>query len=233
MNEQLKIMMDFKGYGNPKGKYWFIGIEEALAIDNDEKLKPYISGVLHNNKGDYTKYKEEFYENLRNEGKSGRYTSTYDIVGKIIRSVEDIDEDLTEFLNKNLFTESGNNFYTNIFPLGKPNAKDSLQKRSLDFMGLQDMKEYFEIVRNYRYKNLYNFWNESNQAVTICFGKRNWDDFENLLNKDKSQRQEIIKDKIYLHSGSNIYLVPFFVNYSMNGNLIDILTTDIRNRIIK
>ena len=232
MNKRLKTMMDFKGYGNPKGKYWFIGIEEALAIDTDEKLKPYESGISNNNKGDYTKYKNEFYEQLRKDGIRGKYTSTYDIVGKIIKSVEGIDEDLTEFLDKNLFTETGNNFYTNIFPLGKSKANDSLQKKSLDFMGLKDMKEYFEAVKNYRNKNLHKLWKESNSTVTICFGKRNWDDFENLLKKDKSQRLEVVKDKIYLHSDSNIYLVPFFVNYAMNGNLIDMLSKDIRNRIL-
>lgn len=224
--------MDFKGYGNPHGKYWFIGIEEALTIDSDEKLKPYESGISYNTKGDYSKFKNEFYNELKEKGKRGTYTSTYDIAGKIIMNVEGNNEDLTKFLDKNILTENGNNFYTNIYPLGKPKANDKLQKKSLDYMGLSGMEEYRKIVKSDRFKSLSKLWTDSKPDVTICFGKGNWNEFENLLKLDSSKRKEIVKNRIYLHHKSTVYLVPFF-SYRKNciGDIIDELSHDIRNRI--
>ncbi len=33
MDDYFKIMNDFRGFGNPDGKFWFIGIEEAMPLD--------------------------------------------------------------------------------------------------------------------------------------------------------------------------------------------------------
>ncbi|MFC2126153.1 hypothetical protein ACFLU5_15225 [Bacteroidota bacterium] len=58
MNDRLKTIINFMGYGNPNGNYWFIGIEEKLSIDSEEKLKPYArkDGIYTSDIGDYTKW---------------------------------------------------------------------------------------------------------------------------------------------------------------------------------
>lgn len=35
MTEQFKILSDFKGFGNPNGKIWFMGLEEAVDFKSD------------------------------------------------------------------------------------------------------------------------------------------------------------------------------------------------------
>ena len=54
MNENLKVMVDFKGYGNPSGKYWFIGMEERLEINGDSEIGDYKRGIIFNKGGDYS-----------------------------------------------------------------------------------------------------------------------------------------------------------------------------------
>ena len=67
---------------------------------------------------------------------------------------------------------------------------------------------------------------------TICFGKRNWKNFDDLLQQDKSNRQEIVENRIYLYPESNVYLVPFFgYRRGSVGDLIDVLSNDIKKRI--
>lgn len=229
MNSRLKTVMNFKGYGNPEGKYWFIGIEEALSIDNDEKLKPYKSGILYNEIDDYTKEKEKFKKEKEHKGK--RYTSVYDIIGKVLMHVDGNTGDLTKFLDNNLFFRNGNNFYTNIFPLGKPKVKTKLPIEELEFFGIGDKDKYINAVEDERYKMLRKLWNDSNQEVTICFGKGHWNKFVELFNLKESKSIEVEKGKIAFYPDEKIYLVPFFVNFLMSGTMIDKLSQDIKKRI--
>ena len=232
MNDRLKTVMKFKGYGNPEGGYWFIGIEERLPIDNDDKLSPYKKGIMFNEKGDYSKYKAEFYQQKRKEGKRGTYTAVYDIMGKILMDIQGLNGDPTNFLDEHLFEENGSNFYTFLYPLGKRLATATLSKATKDFMGLNNMDEYYEIVEENRFKFLYKLWDDSKPKCTICFGKGNWNNFDKLLKQDKSNRLEVVENRIYFYPESNVYLVPFFGNRRGSiRDLINLLSNDIKKRI--
>ncbi len=228
MNERLQTMMDFKGYGNPQGKYWFIGVEEALAIDSEKKLEPYKKGIDYYETGGYTDARNQF----KRENPKKRYTSVYDIIGKIILKAEKGDDNnLIEFLDNHLFQKDGNNFYTIIYPLGKKKLTDNLSQKTLDFMGLRDMKEYLNKVRKYRFNKVYEYWTTARPLITICFGIGNWIDFRKIFHLDESQKEVKAEGKIEYYPQERIYLVPYFINHQMSGKMIDSLSCDIKKRM--
>ena len=146
--------------------------------------------------------------------------------------IQGLNGDPTNFLDEHLFEENGSNFYTFLYPLGKPEATSPLSDASMDFISLNDMDEYYELVEENRFKFLYKLWDHSKPKCTICFGKRNWKNFDDLLQQDKSNRQEIVENRIYLYPESNVYLVPFFgYRRGSVGDLIDVLSNDIKKRI--
>jgi hypothetical protein len=46
MNDQFQILINFKGFGNPKGKIWFVGLEEAANFETDIQINnDHASGI--------------------------------------------------------------------------------------------------------------------------------------------------------------------------------------------
>ena len=41
MTREFDILNNFKGFGNPSGNHWFVGIEESLEIEADKLDKIY------------------------------------------------------------------------------------------------------------------------------------------------------------------------------------------------
>jgi len=72
MMEYFDILNNFKGFGDPEGKVWFIGIEEASAW----------SPVPETDSGKYKRYEQEYFWNGPEEG--NEYTSVYDVMSKIM-----------------------------------------------------------------------------------------------------------------------------------------------------
>lgn len=55
MNDRFETLNKFKGFGNPNGDFWFIGIEEALPTTTDnlqETLKNYENEILPTKTGE-------------------------------------------------------------------------------------------------------------------------------------------------------------------------------------
>ncbi|MFC2125503.1 hypothetical protein ACFLU5_11895 [Bacteroidota bacterium] len=148
-------------------------------------------------------------------------------MGKILMKAEGIENDLTNYLDTNLFVDGCNHFYTLLYPLGKSKLIEELPEKSIEFFRIDNMDTYKNAVEQ-RHALLYNLWSTHNSHYTICFGSSKWDEFENLLNQDKANRHEILEDKIYWHPQSNVYLVPFFINHQMTSYIIEVLADHIK-----
>lgn len=77
MNNQFQILCDFKGFGNPNGKIWFVGLEESIEFetDFDQILKSYSKEYIPFEKGSIQKDAKKF---------GNSYTKVYDVMAKLM-----------------------------------------------------------------------------------------------------------------------------------------------------
>ena len=230
MNEHLQTLMNYKGNGNPDGKYWFVGVEEAAEFGKwgneelDEKIKPYKTewGFLMN--GDLRKIKEEF---IRKNPKR-RFTSVYNIIAKIVLGIENRDSsEMTSFLDNQLFTRDGSTFQMNLYPLGKP-AEKNCPSEFEHLFGLKNSTHYMqEIKANNRFQSLRDFWIEHRPKVTICFGEAHWKDFKELFKIADAEIKET--DKLQFCQSKGVVLAPFFKHFLMTTERINLLSDTARS----
>lgn len=222
MNSKFKKVLDFKGYGNPKNSTWFIGIEEALEYDENSIKQTYHKEVIASSKGDYYKEKEKF----QKENPNRRYTSVYEILGKIMSEVLRID--YSEYMNDYIFTEKGDCFLTNFYPLGKRSTKTALPEKYKEWFDIHSEPEYQYLVKANRGKELYEFWVDNKPRITVAFGVQNWGNIKTAF-KLQNSHFESFDDKMEYCSEHNFYLCPFFVNHQMSGDRIKKLVDKIKS----
>lgn len=222
MNKQFQILSNFKGFGNPKGKVWFVGLEEAANFDTDdsELLKSYSNEYLLIEKGSIQKDSKEY---------GNSYTKVYDIMSKIMTGLFPI-TDWRTYRNNVLLTKDGNEFQMNLYPLGKKNLKDWPEpyQRQFEFKTKQ---EYLTKVQTDRFITLYNYWKLNSPKFTICFGIGNKEDFKNVFKL--SDEVNLEKSKLFVFPKEKVLITPFFDNRNMGKNRIDKTIVTIQNFFTK
>lgn len=202
--KNLNIFMQFLGYGCPKSKIWFIGLEEggdSISKDNlKKKLKEYL--------------RFPFY--IEPEDVKSTKTQVWDYISKFLLEylkMRDID---WRSYREIMFTKSHSKFFlTELFPLPKKRFKD-WSKEYIELFGFRfhDRNEYIQEVHENRFPLIYNLWKHENRSLTICFGKSGWKDYKKLLHLDCVEfykNCEIDKSK-------KVVLIPF-LGYHWVSNL--------------
>jgi hypothetical protein len=218
MNKQFQILNNFKGFGNPNGKIWFIGLEEAANFENnlDQVLKDYSKEIMPFEKGSI----ERDSNKLRNS-----YTKVYDIMSKIMTGLFP-STDWRTYRNNLLLTNEGNEFQMNLYPLGKKslNIWPEFFERQFDFKSKQD---YQKIVQTDRFSTLYNFWKLNSPEFTICFGIGHVEDFKSALRLGKEL--ELKESNFFLFPKEKVLITPFFDNRNMGQEKINKTIITIQN----
>lgn len=112
MNEQCQKLNNFKGHGNPKGRIWFVGLEEAANFELN------FDTILNNYSTEYNSVeKGSIQMDLKKYG--NRYTKIYDVMSKIMTGLCNPTIDWRTYRDNLLLTEDGNEFQMNLYPLGK------------------------------------------------------------------------------------------------------------------
>lgn len=148
--ERLEIANAFIGCGNPEGKIWFMGVEEA---DNEWTEK------------NLNEYKEKNFKPVLNLENSKRNT-TYGGYKKILEEV---------FPGYNI---KDNVFLTNLWPFPKKNLKATYNLEMKKLFGFDMSREDFEIIeeiKHERFKCLKEFFHEYNwkdRFVFFCVGNQ-------------------------------------------------------------
>lgn len=222
MNENFKILNEFKGFGEPFGKIWFIGIEESGVWSDDpnefqKEIKSYSC------KGGF-----KF-----NNGSNSLKTPVYVIISKIMSGLNGKGFDWREYRKICLFRPKTDVFQMNLYPLGKKNVGDwPAHYKSLFSYGKEDYERYISDVKELRFPKLRKFWHEKSPQITICFGKTYWSDFKELLDLDG--RPESHKDgSIQLYRGEKVVLTPFFGNGQMGEDRIQTLVRILKDMIVQ
>lgn len=183
-NENFDVLFNFLGFGNPKGKIWFVGLEEAETWTSDsvnKKLGKYRKGFFPIRPGEIVTESQEYIE--KNPGE--RYTQVYDWMSRLVVTLnsEDLDSSLLKkYRDQKLLTANSNEFQMNLYPLGKKNFNNkTFPKEYGELFGVNCFKDYLKHVRETRFTMLFNKWQEYKPQLTICFGKTAWWEFEQLF----------------------------------------------------
>ena len=232
MTKEFEILNNFIGIGNPYGTYWFIGLEEAGEWgedqeDNRVKLEKYKNRIIALKPGEIEREAKDYED--KNPGK--RFTRVYDLMSQLVLAASiGTESDSREYRNNELLQESGETFQLNLYPLGKKSLK-TWPARYVDRFGYRSMKDYYREVTGERFRILHQEWTKYDPAITVCFGKTEWDSFRKLLKlESKTGHQDCGWYQVYL---SRIILCPFFMNNHMSAERILCLGQEIRKLLDK
>ena len=211
--ERLDTFMKFLGYGNPfepfpgrKGSLWFIGIEEAL--DSCETGSADASVIkCYGKQWAYTGVDE-----------TTETTGVYVAIAKLAVLLNEAtrsdgadhchrDADgWATYRRDELFREHSRAgvFQTNLYPLGKPRATESLSPQCRDIFGLDS--SYHAMCEDQRWQEIRNLRSRAHPWLTICFGKSYWDKFSVCLKLGEKEA----RGQFELYNNDGVILAPFF-----------------------
>jgi hypothetical protein len=195
MNDKFETLNKFKGFGNPTGDFWFIGIEEALSTTT-ETLKNYDKEILPTKNG-------EIKETANRLG--SRFTKVYDIMSKIVIN----GDNWKEYRDNRLLQADSNEFQMNLFPLGKPRVSNWPTHYN-ELFSIPSIDIYLDHVKATRFKMLNAFWVKYHPRTTICFGTSFLNDFKAVFNLSDSEEILYKEEKIYFYPQERILITPFF-----------------------
>lgn len=215
--ERFAVLNEFRGYGNPNGPLWFVGLEgagewkPAHSLDAD-KYKKYALGYYPFKRG-------EIKEDSANDGR--RYTKVYDIMSKFaVVVLEGSDSSLwgwSDYRDNKLLLEGKDTFQANLYPVGKP-GMDQWPAQYEELFNLPTPKDYYTELRDTRFPKLRDFHKTHRPRVTVCFGRASAKgDFERLFELEKKDFEESDKCRFY---ANGIVLCPFFDPRHMSDDRI-------------
>lgn len=185
MNENLRRVSEYIGFGDPYKGIWFAGIEESTQWTH-ESIDSFLPQLTHQhgiayNRGDIR------YE-VRNDAQSQRYRSQigpYEarLAAPFSDSIKNGSiEDALAFLDSRLWQPESATFHCNLFPIGKAALSDRPLCEELFGIPPKGWRAYYATMRRERFDAIRAFWEEHAQSkATICLGKRHWDDFRRLF----------------------------------------------------
>jgi hypothetical protein len=170
----FEILNNFMGFGCPRGRYWFIGIEEGSPWDL-------------NSPGDWQK--------LADCKKAGKFLPStqdddlaqpiYPVISKIVSGFvggsADSIANWETYRKDELFQCGSETCQCNLYPLGKQQAWPDNYLRDFGYgPSPEDQATYEQHVRATRFGALRAAWERYAPKVTICFGRKR-EDFKTLL----------------------------------------------------
>ena len=248
-DKQLEVLEGFIGYGKLNAEIIFFGIEEAGGGYENLKMR------FSMDKYEYLDCKRFHLDNLKktdyhneNEKYSVKLQPVWGFMSYLMlrykgHSKKEILDNrrqlLREYQNNRLGTtnEKGETLLTELFPIPCDSDKiwgtknESYTKIIPQYKSKKDYRESILLKRKKKFQNLINSTDFS-ASVIICYGKRNWKEFEKFFNDfnvqfhkidtSKECKMGILKDDI------KVFLTPFFGNGQMGYEGLDEIIEEIK-----
>lgn len=247
MTEHFNILNGFIGNGNPRGRFWFIGLEEAYewGVDREQDheeldkyrqhrirfVKPSEGEVFGGIESEESKV-QAHNKKLKTGEKRKKFTRIYDIMSELVMRVHgERLEGVKFYRNTKLLTETGDTFQLNLYPIGKPSLRAWNKRNYSALFEFETPQAYYKYVCEPpngafdRFAMLYEEWGKPPHHITVCFGKKGWDDFKKLL---KISSSPIKANKWYQIYDSGIIFCPFFFGPQMGKDRIASLACEIQ-----
>jgi len=193
MNEKIKeenmnILNNFIGYGNPCADFWFMGIEEHSIDKNLNMLEEKERFKIYCKK--YNKVQSPFYltneelsakmqeEDKKNAKKSKTYEGYIKMYNEILKNKKQ-----NNFESENIGTKESKFFILNLYPLPRATTNSNYNNFIKEYIYAGTFNEWKKKYWNERKKYISNFRNNYNPKFIFCFGTSRWNDFEKLFGK--------------------------------------------------
>lgn len=224
---QIDRLRNFKGYGNPKGGFWFIGMEEGAggSIDELEMRAREFQEIE-----DLDRAQKLINPHVdRRKLQTSTWTSMCRIVGHLAgdKQWHEVSH-VREYQALRLGRLDGETFLTEVLPLPKPG------RSSWPFGELWDTEDaYVEAVLGDRLEMLSQLHSESKPRYTFCYGKGFWDHHKAIF-WDREFRPLIEDDAEISVAGKSVIVLTRFFDPSYQGftiDFIDRLCTKIKHEL--
>lgn len=204
------------GWGDPGNSeegarsLWIIGIEEATAWASEEE----VANCIGDYKCDFLPVTKADKKSWVTGGSKIRYYTSLIAVelSKMASEGEELDYE------KEILWEEGSGIcQANLFPLGKPSLVASHDKDELRrFWGISSSSEYYDKVKSERLPHFKSLHHRYNPLATICFGKSNWEMYENIFGLKNGCFLGPRKDNILVFERQRFILTGFLDNRQMS-----------------
>ncbi len=219
---------DFLGYGNLRGKVWFIGLEEGFQSPYTKPKHSDFEEYLqkqHQNRMNFEETMDldkamvqmEGWQNFEEKIKHTK-THTWLFMSKLLEGLE---VDYESYLHTTLGHKSSNHLITEILPLPTPSNNDK-DWPTLYHKYYATKKEYKRVELPYRIKLLRDKILQYQPSVIMCYGISKWASFEKVFDVDfKEIRIDGKRVRQAKDLGAHVYLTPFFGNGQFSDNLAE------------
>lgn len=216
--EEIEKLLNFQGYGNPRGEFWFLGMEEQgqgtelelrwrSSFDEVEDLM----GVHHR--------WEQF--NPGDKFNAERLIPTWATMSKIVRRLKGLSnwsdtEQVRRYQAERLGRLDGETFLTEILPFPAWNTRDWPANPCFETRA-----QYEKEVRPKRISMLRELHETYSPRYVFCYGTGNWAHHHDIFSDVSFE--PILDGRVLLgrSRSSTIVLTPFFAYYLMTNDLID------------
>jgi len=179
--ETFEHLAKFMGYGNPAGKYWFVGLEEGFKSDDD---------LLHEIEvRESWRGVEDVHCTRASLGQSMRGSDpTWYAMTRMVLKLDGI-----EAWDQNAFTKpykeqrlgrfDGDTFMTDVLPLPTTRNKDWPYVSPFS-----DREAYEKVMRPVRVASIHDLWSRHKPQYVFCHGVKNWTAIKSKFGGDYVER---------------------------------------------
>jgi hypothetical protein len=219
-DEHWQKLLDFKGYGNPAGPYWFVGIEE-YGQGTEQVLLTRASKFQEIDDLSRVHSLPDFYFDV------SKLIPTWGSMCKIVlRLKDDPDwwdrETCRRYQSQTLGTADGETFLTELLPLPKPSDRDWP-----DWWPWSSWEEYAEKVVPHRIEMIRTLFDAHRPHFVFCYGKSYWPYHKKVF--PEADFRPIVAGKVQMAvlGTSRIVLTPFLAWFLTTHSLIDQMAAEL------
>jgi hypothetical protein len=174
----IESLVDFMGYGEPAGRFWFMGIEEAGAAEKEHNRKEHEVRLEFRNVEDLPKAEAKLRMAIGKEPNMEKLRPTWATMSRIILRLEHDSEWRNREAVRNhqatkLGRRQGQAFLTEVLPLRKA-ADDRWHRTWWPFDRWKDWSSYSEAVRPYRFARLRRLLDKHRPEFLFWYGSWYW-----------------------------------------------------------
>ncbi len=210
ITKEFDILNQWLGWGEPKDGLWFIGIEEGGTWECEtlEDLEKSRTEIRRRSGKQFTSY--------LNKNERGNINWPVAVVtAKICSLVTQPNIDWRDYQENRLWLKGSKIFNANLLPLGKSslnlNAWPDCYKELFGFTR-DEYLSYYHYVKQSRYKLFINFMQEYKPQAVVCYGKKYWNDYEQLFVRGGDIAIDYNDFKTKVYEKSRVILTRHFSN---------------------
>ncbi len=219
--EQFERLNAFVGYGNPSGRYWFVGMEEGLERGGDLAREIRIRATW-NAVEDVHRTRASLGLGMR--GRHPAWRSMSRIALKLDGRVDWSETAaVRDYKETRLARADGDTFLTEVMPLPSTTVGEWPYVAPYD-----TREEYYEKVRPGRMALIRDFVSRYRPSYILCHGKTNWEFHKQLFPGDYIPLLAGFMEAAHIGQ-SDVVLLPSFSAWDMRisrlGEIVDALVS--------